>query len=131
MLTSASSVKAARAGKNKMDRLLQKKQQAIRRTNRVRSVVNGTAERPRLSVSISNLHVTAQVINDEAGKTLAYSTTVGQKVPGNMTEKAGTAIAKKAKTAKVNKVVLDRRSKKYHGRVKALADAAREGGLEF
>jgi large subunit ribosomal protein L18 len=117
-----------------MDRLLQKKQQAIRRTNRVRSVVNGTAERPRLSVSISNLHVTAQVINDEAGKTLAYSTTVGQKVPGNMTEKAawvGTAIAKKAKTARVNKVVLDRRSKKYHGRVKALADAAREGGLEF
>jgi large subunit ribosomal protein L18 len=117
-----------------VDRLLQKRQQAARRVNRVRTVVKGTSERPRLSVSISNLHVTAQIINDENGKTLAYSTTVGQKISGNMTDKAawvGEAIAKKAKTAKVKKIVLDRRSKKYHGRVKALADAAREGGLEF
>jgi large subunit ribosomal protein L18 len=117
-----------------MYNLLKKTHQAARRVNRVRSVVRGKADRPRLSVTISNLHVTAQVINDDSGKTLAYSTTVGQKVGGTMTEKAawvGGAIAKKAKTAKVKRVVLDRRSKKYHGRVKALADAAREGGLEF
>jgi large subunit ribosomal protein L18 len=117
-----------------MDNLLKKRQHAYRRINRVRATVSGTAERPRLSVSISNLHVTAQVINDETGQTLAYATTIGQKVSGTMTDKAawvGSAIAKKAITAKVKKVVLDRRSKKYHGRVKTLAEAAREAGLEF
>jgi large subunit ribosomal protein L18 len=87
-----------------------------------------------MAVKISNLHITAQVIDDQTGKTLAYATTVGQKIDGNMTDKAtwvGSAVAKKAKAAKVNKVVLDRSNKKYHGRIKALADAAREGGLEF
>jgi large subunit ribosomal protein L18 len=87
-----------------------------------------------MAINISNLHITAQIIDDQAGKTLAYATTVGQKIDGNMTAKAiwvGQAIAKKGKTAKVSKVVLDRNSRKYHGRVKALADAARKEGLEF
>lgn len=117
-----------------MNNLKLKNLNAFRRANRVRATVRGSAERPRLAVSISNLHITAQIINDENGKTLAYSTTVGQKVPGNMSDKAewvGNAIAKKAKTAKVNKVVFDRSSKRYHGRIKALAEAARKGGLEF
>jgi large subunit ribosomal protein L18 len=117
-----------------MERLISKKATASRRANRVRKTITGTADRPRLAVNVSNLHVTAQVINDETGKTLAYATTVGQKMAGTMTEKAavvGGSIAKKAKTAKVKKVVFDRSSRKYHGRIKALADAAREGGLEF
>jgi large subunit ribosomal protein L18 len=106
-----------------------------RRKNRVRSVVSGTAERPRLTVTISNIHVSAQIIDDVSGKTIAAATTVGSKTAkGNLTDKAtviGTEIAKKAKAKKVNKVVFDRNGRKYHGRVKALADAARAGGLEF
>jgi large subunit ribosomal protein L18 len=85
-------------------------------------------------VHVSNMHVTAQIIDDANSKTLAYVTTVGQKQSGSMVEKAavvGKEIAVIAKKAKVNKVVFDRGAKKYHGRVKALADAAREGGLEF
>ena len=107
---------------------------ALRRATRVRATVSGTAERPRLAVKVSNLHITAQVIDDTNGKTLAYATTVGQKTTGSMTEKAawvGSEIAKKAKKVKVNAVAFDRSSRKYHGRIKALADAAREQGLEF
>ena len=117
-----------------MNNLKHKKMTAERRANRVRATVSGTSERPRLAVNISSLHITAQVIDDTAGKTLAYATTVGQKLTGNMTEKAaivGTEIAKKAKKAKVTKVAFDRSSRKYHGRVKALADAARAEGLDF
>lgn len=117
-----------------MNRLISKKINSVRRANRVRATVSGTPQRPRLAVHISNLHVTAQIIDDEKSKTLVYTTTVGQKVSGTMTEKAvwvGENLAKKAKTAKVTKVVLDRHDKKYHGRIKALADAARAGGLEF
>jgi large subunit ribosomal protein L18 len=88
-----------------------------------------------MSVFISNAHITVQIINDETSKTLVYVTTVGDKTSkGNMTEKAalvGTAVAKKAKAAKITNVVLDRNGKLYHGRIKALADAARAGGLEF
>lgn len=116
------------------DRLTQKKLNAGRRAHRVRATVSGTLERPRLAVKVSNLHVTAQLINDADGKTLAYATTVGQKLAGTMTERAawvGTEIAKKAKKAKVVKVVFDRSGSKYHGRVKALADAARQEGLDF
>lgn len=105
------------------------------RKNRVRSVVSGTAERPRLTVTISNMHVSAQIIDDVAGNTLVAATSVGSKsAKGNLTEKAtivGTEIAKKAKAKKITKVVFDRNGRKYHGRVKALADAARAGGLEF
>jgi large subunit ribosomal protein L18 len=105
------------------------------RKGRVRSVVSGTAKRPRLSVYVSNLHVTAQLIDDSSSKSLVYVTTVGQKAAkGTMTEKAawvGTEIATKAKAAKIKSVVFDRGGKLYHGRVAALADAARKAGLEF
>lgn len=118
-----------------MDRLAHKLHNRVLRAHRVRSTVTGTPERPRLSVHLSNLHITAQIIDDTAHKTLVYVTTVGNKsAKGTMTEKAaliGAEVAKKAKTAKVSRVVFDRGSKLYHGRVKALADAARENGLEF
>ncbi|MBR2543511.1 50S ribosomal protein L18 [Candidatus Saccharibacteria bacterium] len=104
------------------------------RAKRTRAKIHGTAERPRLSVNFSNLHIIAQIINDDNGKTLAYATTVGSKLTGNRTEKAaaiGTEIAKKAKTAKIKKVVFDRGSLIYAGRLSALAEAARKEGLEF
>jgi large subunit ribosomal protein L18 len=117
-----------------MAKLTLKQANSLQRANRVRSTVHGTAERPRLTVHVSNLHVSAQIINDDTHKTLAAVSTVGAKVKGSLSEKAawaGTEIAGKAKTAKVKKVVFDRGSKLYHGRVKALADAARNAGLEF
>ena len=104
------------------------------RANRTRAKIHGTSERPRLTVHFSNLHITAQVIDDDKKTTLAYATTVGSKMTGTKTEKAakiGEEIAKKAKAAKVSKVVFDRGSKLYAGRMKALADAARKEGLEF
>jgi large subunit ribosomal protein L18 len=117
-----------------MNRLALKTKNASRRANRVRTVVKGIQERPRLSVHISNLHVTAQVIDDSAGKTLAYASTVGKDAAGTKTERAaavGQEIATKAKKAKVKQVAFDRGRRKYHGRIKALADAARKEGLEF
>jgi len=118
-----------------MDRLAKFKFNAARRANRVRTIVRGSSDRPRLSVNISNQHITAQIVDDTSGKTLAYATTVGQKqAAGNMTVKAefvGKEIATKAKKAGVKAVTFDRGSKQYHGRVKALADAARKEGLEF
>ncbi len=118
-----------------MTNLSDKLRNRVLRKRRIRAVVSGTAERPRLSVHVSNRHVSAQLIDDEAGKTLGYVTTVGQKdAKGNMTERAewvGGEIAKQAKTIKVKAVVFDRSGKLYHGRVKALADAARNAGLEF
>lgn len=104
------------------------------RANRTRAKIHGTAERPRLTVHFSNLHITAQVIDDDKKVTLAYATTVGAKMTGTKTEKAakiGEEIAKKAKAKKVKKVVFDRGSKLYAGRMTALADAARKEGLEF
>ncbi|MBQ6313754.1 50S ribosomal protein L18 [Candidatus Saccharibacteria bacterium] len=104
------------------------------RAKRTRAKINGTAERPRLTVSFSNLHIIAQIIDDAKGETLAYATTVGSKMTGSKTEKAakiGEEIAKKAKAAKISKVVFDRGSKLYAGRMAALADAARKEGLEF
>jgi len=117
-----------------MKKTLKKIQNLKLRKSRVRSTVSGTTERPRLSVSISNLHVSAQIIDDTKGVTLASATSVGKKLAGNMTAKAkviGAEIATNAKKAKVKKVVFDRNGRLYHGRIKALADAAREGGLEF
>jgi large subunit ribosomal protein L18 len=115
--------------------LAHKLKNRAQRKGRIRSKVTGSAARPRLSVFISNLHITAQLIDDDAGKTLGYATTVGQKaLKGTMTEKAiwvGDAIAKQAKTAKVKTIVFDRGGNLYHGRVAALADAARKAGLEF
>ena len=104
------------------------------RANRTRAKIYGTAERPRLTVHFSNLHITAQIIDDDKKVTLAYATTVGAKMTGTKTEKAakiGEEIAKKAKAKKVKKVVFDRGSKLYAGRMTALADAARKEGLEF
>lgn len=104
------------------------------RANRTRSKIHGTAERPRLTVHISNKHIIAQVVDDDKQNTLAYATTVGTKMTGTMTEKAakiGSEVAKSAKKAKVTKVVFDRGSKLYAGRMSALADAARKEGLEF
>ncbi len=118
-----------------MNRLSHKLEKLHLRRKRTRSNISGTPERPRLSVNVSNLHVTAQLIDDTTHKTIAYVSTVGQKsLPKSMTEKAewvGAEIAKKAKTAKVKKVAYDRGGRMYHGRVKALADAARKAGLEF
>ncbi len=118
-----------------MNRLQLTTQNLARRKARIRKMVKGTADRPRLTVTISNLNISAQIINDETGSTLAAATTVGSKAAkGTKTEKAawvGSEIAKKAKAAKVKAVVLDRNGRLYHGRIKALADAAREGGLEF
>lgn len=115
--------------------LIHKQKNRTQRKGRIRSVVSGTPERPRLSVFVSNLHVTAQLIDDTTHKTLGYATTVGQKaVTGSMTEKAawvGAEIAKQAKAAKIKTVAFDRGGKLYHGRVAALADAARKAGLEF
>ncbi|MES2875838.1 MAG: 50S ribosomal protein L18 [Patescibacteria group bacterium] len=104
------------------------------RKARVRAKIVGTAERPRLSVTISNMHVSAQLVDDATGNTLAAATTVGKKVTGTMSEKAagiGTDIAKKAVKAKIKSVVFDRNGRAYAGRLKSLADAARKEGLEF
>jgi len=118
-----------------MNKLAHKLLNRALRKNRVRATVSGTTERPRLSVRISNRHITAQVIDDTKHKTVAYVSTVGSKsAKGSMTERAewvGTEIAKKAKAGKVAAVVFDRGAHIYHGRVKALADAARKAGLEF
>lgn len=118
-----------------MNNLTRKLQNRAQRKGRIRSHISGTSERPRLSVHVSNLHVTAQIIDDTAHKTVAAVSTVGQKAAtGTLTDKAawvGSEIAKKAKSAKVKAVVFDRGGKVYHGRVRALADAARKEGLEF
>lgn len=104
------------------------------RKNRVRAKITGTAERPRLTVTISNKHVSAQIIDDVKQHTLASSTTVGTKQEGSISEQAafiGADIAKKAKKAKVTTVVFDRNGRQYAGRLSALADAARKEGLVF
>lgn len=101
---------------------------------RIRAKVNGTAERPRLVATISNRQIVAQVINDDKGVTLAYVSTVGSNASGTMTEKAawtGTEIAKAATKHKIKRVVFDRAGRIYHGRLHALAEAARKEGLEF
>ena len=111
-----------------------KKQNLALRKGRVRAKISGTTERPRLTVTISNLHVSAQIIDDVAQKTLVSATTVGSKAKGTKTElaaKIGAEIAKKAKKAKINTVVFDRNGRQYAGRLHALADAARKEGLEF
>lgn len=104
------------------------------RKARVRSKISGTAERPRLTVTISNKHVSAQLIDDTAAKTLAASTTVGSKQTGSLKEQAvfvGADIAKKAKKLKIEKAVFDRNGRQYAGRLSALADAARKEGMEI
>ncbi|MBP9817295.1 50S ribosomal protein L18 [Candidatus Shapirobacteria bacterium] len=107
----------------------------LKRQKRVRAKISGNLGIPRLSVFRSNTHLWAQVIDDKHGKTLASATTKNLKdIKGTKTEKAialGEVIAKSALKANVIKVRFDRGSYKYHGRVKALADSAREHGLKF
>jgi large subunit ribosomal protein L18 len=118
------------------------KDKAVRLQRRkwsLRSNLFGTAERPRLSVFRSDKHIYAQVINDFDGKTLASASSIATEVRGDLknggniaaAKRVGKAIADKAKAAGVTQVMFDRGGRKYHGRVKALADAAREGGLKF
>jgi large subunit ribosomal protein L18 len=118
-----------------MNNLAHKLQNRRLRKHRVRSQISGTAQRPRLSVYISNLHITAQLINDDKHQTLVYVSTIGAKnLKGSKTDKAawvGEEIAKQAKSAKIKRVVFDRGSKLYHGRIATLADSARNAGLEF
>ena len=100
---------------------------------RIRKRVNGTAERPRLSVFRSNKQIYAQVINDVTGTTLAAASSLGfETMPKKeQAKKVGVAVAEKAKAAGIETVVFDRNGYLYHGRVKELADAAREAGLKF
>jgi len=113
--------------------------QRIRRRHRVRKPLRGTAERPRLSVFRTSKHIYAQVIDDVAGRTLASASSVDREIRvavgfgGNKraAEAIGKAVAERAKAAGVKQVCFDRGSFKYHGRVAALADAARAAGLEF
>ena len=107
--------------------------------DRVRMTVSGTAERPRLCIYRSLDHIYAQVIDDRAGKTLASASSADKDTKRNLkgggnvaaAKVVGKAVADRAKAAGISKVVFDRGGYKYHGRVKALADAAREAGLQF
>ena len=110
-----------------------KEQRRIKIKFRIRKSVNGTAERPRLSVFRSNKQIYAQVINDLTGTTLASASSLGmEKMSGvEQAKKVGALVAEKAKAAGVETVVFDRNGYLYHGRVKALADAARNAGLNF
>ena len=100
---------------------------------RIRKNVNGTAERPRLSVFHSNKQIYAQVINDLTGKTLASASSLGLEAMPKKEQaaKVGELLAEKAQAAGITQVVFDRNGYLYHGRVKELADGARKGGLKF
>ena len=110
----------------------------IIRHARVRKKIQGTAARPRLAVFRSNKHLVLQVIDDEAGRTIASASSneaaqrgIGSGANVDAATRLGTLVAERAKSAGIEKVVFDRGGFNYHGRVAALADAAREGGLEF
>ena len=119
------------------DSTAKKAKRLSRRKFQIRRILSGTAERPRLSVFRSGKHIYAQVIDDVAGKTLASASSLGKaaglKHGANVTAATavGSSIAEKAKAAGVTKVAFDRNGRVYHGRIKALADAAREAGLSF
>lgn len=114
-----------------------RRQDRVRRHYRIRKTMRGTAAQPRLAVHRSNKHISAQVINDLSGVTLAAASTTESALRadqnGNVDAagKCGTLLAERAKAAGVDTVVFDRGGFRYHGRVAALADAAREGGLKF
>jgi large subunit ribosomal protein L18 len=115
-----------------------RRQGRIRRHRRVRKKVHGTAARPRLAVHRSNKHLVAQVIDDDAGRTLAAASTAeaDQRSAGNgstvdAASRIGQLVAERAKAAGIDTVVFDRGGFIYHGRIAALAAAAREAGLEF
>ena len=110
------------------------RQARLRRHRRVRGRISGTAERPRLVVFRSNRGIEAQLVDDNTGKTVASASWLQARPAGNKRDQAaavGTLLAQNAKKAGVDAAVFDRAGYLYHGRVKALADAAREGGLRF
>ena len=115
--------------------VLTKPQKRLRRRRRVRAKVRGSAERPRLSVYRSNRGVFAQLIDDDAGKTLASVSWTESDLKGldrmEQAKKAGEALAKRASDAKIETCIFDRGGYRFHGRVKALAEGAREAGLKF
>jgi len=113
--------------------MLQKQINRLRRKVRVGSTIHGTAERPRLSVFRSATHIYAQLVDDDTGKTLASASDLKAKAAPRVAKasEVGKTIAEAGKKAGVTEVVFDRGGFAYHGRVKALADAAREGGLKF
>ena len=112
-----------------------KPQSRLRRRRRVRAKVRGTAQRPRISIFRSNRGISAQLIDDDAGHTLAAVTWTDAELRGlprmEQAAKAGQALAERAKKAGIERAVFDRGGYRYHGRVKALAEGAREGGLAF
>lgn len=122
-----------------MDKSKRKQNSHLRRKRRVRRKISGTTQRPRLSVSRSLKHIYAQIIDDENGKTLAHASSLSPEVRDNSIEggkiqvakDVGQLIAQKAKEQQIEGVVFDRGGNLYHGRIKALAEAAREGGLKF
>jgi large subunit ribosomal protein L18 len=109
----------------------------LRRQVRGRKKLSGTAERPRLVVTRSSKHITVQVVDDLVGKTIAYASTMETDLRGTegdktaKAKKVGELVAERAKAAGIDGVVFDRAGNKYHGRIAALAEGAREGGLTF
>ncbi len=122
-----------------MGKTSQKRLARLRRHRRVRARISGTGARPRLNVFRSNEHIYAQLIDDVAGHTLVSASTIDRAVRDQVAGKTktdaarivGKALAERAKEAGITTVIFDRGGWKYHGRVKALAEGAREGGLEF
>lgn len=121
-----------------MERIIKKRADLRRRQLRGRQKVSGTAQRPRLSVYRSLRNISVQFVDDEAGKTLAAVSSRSKDFPkdqpgGNVKAAGilGKMAAEKARSAGIEEVVFDRGGRKYHGRIKALADAARKGGLKF
>ncbi len=115
--------------------VLTKPAQRLKRRRRVRAKIHGTAERPRISVFRSNRGIFAQLIDDDSGRTLASVNWIEAELRGlgrmEQAQRAGALLADRARAAGVESAVFDRGGYKYHGRVKALADGAREGGLTF
>ena len=122
-----------------MSSAMKKNASRVRRKKSIRKKLFGTSERPRLSVYRSNKHIYAQVIDDVNGKTLASMSTSSELIRGEITEKkkteaaelVGQKIAEKCKELSIKTVIFDRNGFIYHGRVKAVAEGAREGGLNF
>ena len=113
--------------------MISKIERRIKIKTRIRGKISGTASRPRLSVFRSNKQIYAQLVDDLSGKTLAAASSKGiaEGTKSEIAAKVGKAIAEKAIAAGISEVVFDRNGYLYHGRVKSLADAAREGGLKF
>jgi large subunit ribosomal protein L18 len=115
--------------------VLTKQQRRLRRRHRVRAKVRGTAARPRLSVYRSNRGMFAQLIDDDAGRTLAHVSWTEDPLKGldpmEQAKKSGSLLAERAKQAGIESCLFDRAGYRYHGRVKVLAEGAREGGLKF